>query len=148
KTLSLAFALLIGACSSSSPGPSGDGGPPGPMNWLAGIAGTHGTLVTSDGASYTQRRSNTLADLRSLFCVNSRTGWVAGSDGTLLTTVDAGEHWVPRVTGVSDTLLAVAFADPEVGLVVGPQGLVLRSTDGGVHWSRVALSVDASLNAV
>ena len=39
-----------------------------------------------------------------------RTGWIVGSDGTILKTEDGGETWMPRPSGTSNSLQSVTFA--------------------------------------
>lgn len=64
-------------------------------------------------------------------------GWAVGSGGSLFGTRDGGAHWSQVVTGVPDTLRAVAAADPSRLYVAGDSS-VLVSSDGGVSWYRMA----------
>src|SRR5947207_4843956 len=125
-TSSLLMLILVGGCGSSSPpGGGGDGGGT-PHNWLAGVTGSSGALMsTPDGSSFYAARSNVTVDLNAINCVNLQTGWVVGAAGTLLTTVDAGQHWIARETGSAANLRSVMFADPQVGLAVGDGGTIL-----------------------
>lgn len=80
------------------------------------------------------------ARLRALCPIDAGTVWVAGAGGTVLRTVDAGQHW-QRVDppGVEDLQFrALVAVDAEQAVLLsfgaGPSARILRTEDGGAHW--------------
>ncbi|KQP47701.1 hypothetical protein ASF44_23870 [Pseudorhodoferax sp. Leaf274] len=64
---------------------------------------------------------------------------VAGNNGTILRSTDAGQTWVAAVSdGGPVALHGMAFNADGVGLAVGASGTVLRTINGGANWTRVA----------
>ncbi|MBT8250178.1 MAG: hypothetical protein KJN81_07930, partial [Acidimicrobiia bacterium] len=55
-------------------------------------------------------------------------------NGTILKSVDAGVNWAPLVSGTTEELLDVSFADALNGTAVGKRATVLTTTDGGATW--------------
>src|SRR6476646_8337272 len=49
--------------------------------------------VHAQTGSWVRQQTGTLAWLHSIFFVNAERGWVVGSKGTLLVTVDGGKTW-------------------------------------------------------
>lgn len=73
---------------------------------------------------------------------------LAGNNGTILRSLDAGLSWTPAVNdGGTNTLNAMAFNADGVGVVVGDSGTILRSINGGANWARVFTGT-ATLTAV
>ena len=76
---------------------------------------------------------------RSVFFVNGREGWIAGSNATLMHTSDGGNRWLsrsPRLRWWSFSSLY--FADLNKGWVCGGEEVaaVLATGDGGNTWTR------------
>ncbi len=77
-----------------------------------------------------------------LFFLNDRIGWVVGQRGTIIHTVDGGEHWeLQKSDDPISQLRAVQFIDSKTGWIAGIKsregewsGVVLHTTDGGIHW--------------
>src|SRR5204863_9658331 len=80
--------------------------------------------------------------------VDSRTGWVIGSD--VLKTTDAGETWISQGPNVNTTraLVALSFTDRNNGTLVGEQGGIFRTTDGGQTWVNQSQPVSNFLRSV
>jgi len=74
--------------------------------------------------------------INDIYFSDSLTGWIVGHDknyrGTILQTVDGGEHWSTQVENLSAPLNALHFKDG-YGWAVGENGLILR-TDNWVEW--------------
>ncbi|RKY02290.1 hypothetical protein DRP77_08175, partial [Candidatus Poribacteria bacterium] len=80
------------------------------------------------------RRSEWRSDFRDVFFIDSRTGWVVGTNGIILVTHDGGRSWSRQESGTTVDLTAVIFTDPKRGWVVGENGTVLRTRNGGLSW--------------
>ena len=72
--------------------------------------------------------------LWSTFFIDHYTGWIAGSDGFLKKTTNAGLDWLNQNSGTSLTLRSVQFANQNIGWICGEEGLILNTVDGGQHW--------------
>jgi photosystem II stability/assembly factor-like uncharacterized protein len=56
---------------------------------------------------------------------NTREGWIAGTEGTLLHTVDGGQHWQVDPTGTQHPLDRLFVAGPQRVWAVGFGGTIL-----------------------
>jgi photosystem II stability/assembly factor-like uncharacterized protein len=111
----------------------------------------HGSFLTAS-AAWTRQRSGTMAWLHAVYFLNQSTGWVAGSNGTLLFTNDGGQSWHAMRRPTEDALRDVYFSDEQNGWLVcdravyklktndEPQTYLLRTSDGGATWRRIDLS--------
>ena len=68
-------------------------------------------------------------------CPDENIATVVGFGGTIFHTTDGGRIWTSRVSGTTNTLLAVSFSDVRTGIIVGEFGTILRTTDAGSHWA-------------
>lgn len=69
--------------------------------------------------------------------INNSTGYICGSNGLLMKTVNGGEKWFEVETGTSDLIYDIAFADQQKGFAVGWNGLLLKTLDAGENWTKV-----------
>lgn len=98
-------------------------------------------------AEWAKRESRTLSWLRTVYFVNEKTGWIGGSNGTLLETTDGGENWNRLREFTSDTIRQVYFTDENKGWVLCERDVyspgadspsyLMKTADGGVKWERV-----------
>lgn len=86
--------------------------------------------------------------LYSVFFVDSRIGWVAGTKGTILRTTDGGLSWQRQNSGTAEDLKDMFFLDQNRGWIVGGKGLILRTIDGGNTWRTQASPADTFLEAI
>lgn len=103
--------------------------------WTA-MAGSGFLLATSDGGGSWKRRPVGPFQAFAVQILDTRQGWVVGSNGTILATTDGGANWRPQFIRSSIMLLeSVHFVDESRGWVAGTEGTILASTDGGGSWS-------------
>jgi photosystem II stability/assembly factor-like uncharacterized protein len=106
---------------------------------LAGCSDTEKIIIDNDEVTYeyrvTPQSSGTTNDLRDVFFVDAKEGWVVGSGGIILHTSDGGGTWSPQNSATSGTLSGVFFIDADTGWAVGNAGTILRTTDGGDTWT-------------
>lgn len=72
---------------------------------------------------------------------------VVGSGGTILRSTDFGLTWSPVSSGVSTSLLCLAFKDSSL-TAVGDNGTILVSSDFGLSWQSETSRTTAQLRAV
>lgn len=99
-------------------------------------------------AQWRRIETGTLAWLHAIHFVDQKVGWVGGSNGTLLATVDGGETWRTISLSSPDTIRDIVFTSPSQGWMLcersqfgrakGVNRSYLRQTlDGGKSWSNV-----------
>lgn len=109
------------------------------------------TLIFGAGvfarAEWVKLPTRNFANLKDIFFQNSETGWITGTDGTLLRTDDGGKTWLPVQKFTTDAILQIYFTDPSTGWMLcersvysrgnNPTSYLRKTTDGGVHWNKV-----------
>src|SRR5437764_660734 len=111
----------------------------------------HYSLLTVFASPWTRQPSGTMAWLHAVYFLDRNRGWVAGSNGTLLTTTDGGATWKKLSALTKDSLQDVYFADKEVGWLIATRDILklksneaasylLKTEDGGMNWRPIVLS--------
>ncbi len=104
-------------------------------------------------AEWRKQESGTLAWLRAIEFLTAEKGFVAGSNGTLLATEDAGRTWRRMTVPTSDTIRDLRFQDAANGWMLCDRGRTLagrdpsylmRTLDGGRSWSVIEIAGEAS----
>jgi len=105
--------------------------------------------VHAQTGSWMRQQAGTLAWLHSVFFLNQTRGWIVGSKGTLLATVDGGKSWQIQSRPSGDVLRDIYFSDQSNGWLLcerneyelrtkdDPRAYLMQTTDGGSHWQRV-----------
>ena len=104
-------------------------------------------LSQTVNAEWIKQEANSLAWFRDVYFLDHRKGWIVGSDGVMLTTVDGGSNWTYAKKFTTDTLAQIYFENESAGWLLcqrniyarGTQALsyVLRTDDGGESWKKV-----------
>ena len=103
------------------------------------------------GSSWTRQPSGTMAWLHAVYFVDQDHGWIAGGNGTLLSTVDGGVTWNKISLTTKDSLIDVYFSDSTHGWLLAqrdvfklksnePSSYLLNTDDGGITWQRIFLN--------
>ncbi|MBI5256717.1 MAG: PKD domain-containing protein [Burkholderiales bacterium] len=71
------------------------------------------------------------SELRGLWFIDARTGWLVGEGGLVLATTDGGQTWQRQDSGSSATLHTVHALDAATVWVAGGRGTVLATATGG-----------------
>lgn len=89
-----------------------------------------------------------LAWLYAVHFVDEKTGWVGGSNGTLLSTSDGGLTWKKEQIAGTDTIRDIAFKNASEGWMLcersqfgalkgSNRSYLIRTQDGGKSWHRI-----------
>ena len=109
-------------------------------------------LPSASAAAWTRQPTGTMAWLRGVYFLDQNRGWVAGSGGTLLETIDGGQTWRRLNPLTKDNLSDVYFANEKIGWLVAerdvlklktndePRSYLLKTEDGGFSWRAVFLN--------
>ena len=98
-------------------------------------------MATSDTPGRGGRRGGIRANLMGIQMISETTGFIAGSENTILKTTDGGETWVgsserARVGETRNNLENIWFVSPTTGWVIGSFGTLLHTADGGENWEK------------
>lgn len=91
-------------------------------------------------AQWQVQDSKTDAAFRGVATVSENVGWVSGTKGTVLRTLDGGQHWENVSVAGAETLdfrdIQAWNAQDATVLSSGPgdKSRIYRTTDGGKHW--------------
>jgi photosystem II stability/assembly factor-like uncharacterized protein len=98
-----------------------------------------------------------MAWLHAVYFLDQDRGWIAGANGTLLSTVDGGATWSKTSVITKDAFTDVYFSDSVHGWLLAQRDLfklkanerssyLLNTDDGGITWRQVFLNTE-ELNA-
>ena len=82
-----------------------------------------------------------------MFFVNESKGWIVGSDGVMLSTVDGGTTWVQAKKFTTDNFNQIHFVNETTGWMLCERNIYARgpnassylrkTTDGGRNWEKI-----------
>ncbi len=72
-------------------------------------------------------------DLNAVYFADSKRGWVAGDDGLVFRTTDAGRTWSPQSVGTDASINDIYFRNKEDGYLLAGSS-ILVTEDGGETW--------------
>ncbi len=105
------------------------------------IIGKNYFLSTKDGGVSWTSKQPTDHILQTMFFINKDLGWIAGNEGVILKTTDAGLTWAyQQMNGTNyGTLTSLCFIDENTGWASGSGldvngGVILKTTNGGGNW--------------
>jgi Secretion system C-terminal sorting domain len=82
----------------------------------------------------------------SVFFTDPNIGYVVGSSGQILKTINAGITWTSLLSGTTNGLSSVYFVNDTTGYAVGTD--ILKTTNGGTTWDKQAIGQIFSLSSV
>ena len=105
-------------------------------------------LRTADGGATWTVVAEHVGDMLGAVHVRGETAWVAGDDGVLAVTHDAGATWTELSKGVRVPFGNASFVSSTRGWVCGYGGAVLRTVDGGATWAKLRTGTSKNLGDV
>ncbi len=98
-------------------------------------------IAMSDTPGRDGRPGRLRANLMGIQMISETTGFIAGSENTILKTTDGGETWVgsserARVGETRNNLENIWFVSPTTGWVIGSFGTLMHTADGGETWEK------------
>lgn len=96
-------------------------------------------------AQWNAQNSGVAANLKDLYCITENAVVVVGEGGTILKTIDGGEHWVQKTSGTVQDLLKLQFVNSMIGYAVGSSGTLLKTIDGGENWTAINIGITTNL---
>ncbi|WP_162127166.1 T9SS type A sorting domain-containing protein [Flavobacterium phycosphaerae] len=94
---------------------------------------------------WTPQTSGVTQNLNDVYGITGTTVVIVGNGGTILKTIDGGDHWMPKTSGTTANLTKVQFVNPTVGYTVGESGTLLKTTDSGENWSPISSGTTTNL---
>ncbi len=98
-------------------------------------------------ANWVKQESKTLSWFHDIYFVNENKGFIAGSGGTLLITIDGGKTWKKEQNFTADTIRQIYFSDAKTGWLLCERNIfnlgtnspsyLLKTTDGGANWEQI-----------
>ncbi len=103
---------------------------------LHGCTGSSNLLryTTNGGTSWLTPQTAPSHGTKSIAFGSPTVGVAVGTGGQIIRTTDGGANWAMVVSGVSQSLFGVTYAD-SVNVVAVGNNRIIRSTDGGQSWS-------------
>jgi photosystem II stability/assembly factor-like uncharacterized protein len=77
--------------------------------------------------------------------INDSTGYMCGTNGTIIKTTTYGQTWIQNLTNTTDEFFDIEFADAQRGIAVGNYGLIYETSDGGQTWEHNVCVVSVAL---
>ena len=98
-------------------------------------------MAMSDTPGRDGRPGRLRANLMGIQMISETTGFIAGSENTILKTTDGGETWIgsserARVGETRNNLENIWFVSPTTGWIIGSFGTLMHTTDGGETWEK------------
>ncbi|HMR42040.1 MAG TPA: YCF48-related protein [Ignavibacteria bacterium] len=92
--------------------------------------------------------SGTVENLRSIYFINSETGYTAGEYGKMYRTVNGGNSWDTINTGINRDINSVYFFNESEGIACANEGIIIRTANAGTNWISVSSGVTGNLYSV
>jgi photosystem II stability/assembly factor-like uncharacterized protein len=98
------------------------------------------SLAQPARAQWLTQQSPTDVELRGLSIVSPTVVWASGQHGTVVHTIDGGEHWtrdtIPGAGALDLRAIAATSASTAHAISIADSSRIYRTTDGGRTWSR------------
>jgi len=96
--------------------------------------------------SFTFQVSPVNAVFNTVWYTSSTRGYIGGTNGTILKTINGGIDWNQTINPATGTIGALTFVSPSKGFAVNGSGKVLTTVDAGDTWTEI--TGNTNLNAL
>jgi len=86
--------------------------------------------------------------LYSVFFIDENKGYIVGTGGLIINTLNSGLNWTKQTSNTTDTIRSVHFVNENTGYTVGSNGIILKTIDGGTNWVKQISGTDQDLSSV
>ncbi len=118
----------------------------GPFVWL--LCDRNDLFVSGDeGLTWQTRHVPFDVKLRTITFLDSRRGFIAGDEGTLLATEDGGKTWRSVPLPTQENLTAIHFIG-DSGWLAGWSGVIFHSADAGRTWEQQESGIRQGLEGI
>ena len=107
-------------------------------NGNAFAVGDNQTILSYDGTSWSPQTSPLNFNIKDVRFATSQLGYVAGSGGNILQTIDGGANWLPTLTGVDVDFNSIETRS-DTAWATGSGGIVYKTVDNGTNWIRYSV---------
>lgn len=105
--------------------------------------------TTDNGATWSTIIADTNGeDIYEADFPTATTGYICGTSGLLMKSVDGGMSWSYLNSGTTSTLWFLDFHDENLGIACGASGVILRTSDGGATWTQITSPGSTTLYSV
>lgn len=116
------------------------------------LVGGNGTILFTEDGGLSWNPATLAGDIKpkfsSVFFINQRNGWAAGSMGKIYYTMNGGKFWHAQKTGIGENLNDIFFLNSAEGFAVGDDGIILHTTTGGNVWNAEESNVSHKLERI
>lgn len=116
------------------------------------IVGGNGTVLFTEDAGQTWNPATLAGEnrprLNTVFFINPKTGWTAGSGGKIYATMNGGKYWREQVSNVTQNISDLFFINSAEGYAVGDNGTILHTMTAGNIWSAEESNVKHKLEKI
>ncbi len=102
----------------------------------------------SQNQDWTYRNPLPQNDFYAIKFFDQNTGYVCGSNGTILKNTTGSNNWITVQSNTTNNLYGLYFFDVNHGYVVGAGGLIMYTSDGGNNWTSVVTSNSFALRSI
>lgn len=114
--------------------------------WSVGEGGTY-NFSSDNGVTWSTRNIAGNVTLRSVYFIDSLTGYIAGANGLILKSSYGGNNWVNLSSGTLNNLNKIKFIDQNTGFACGENGTFIKTTNGGAGWVPSVLPAPMQINS-
>lgn len=103
--------------------------------------------IQTANAEWVKRNTNSFAWFKDIHFVTPNKGWIAGTDGVLLSTLDGGATWAQSKKFTNDAFVQIHFETELTGWLLcernifsrgqNPTSYLRRTIDGGQTWEKI-----------
>jgi photosystem II stability/assembly factor-like uncharacterized protein len=113
--------------------------------------GSSGLIIysTDSGISWLPSNTTVSDNVKSIFFVNTVTGFACGQYGLFIKTTDGGVNWFRGILSADSTTFEdLHFKNEFIAIAVGENGTIYKTINGGNNWTKVISPTDNYLRSV